>query len=69
MNQTTLLNTNDSSEADVLAAKLSDADIPAFQAEFDPDEAERVGAFKEDALTEQDALDSDVDLSSSDLDI
>ena len=36
--------------------------IPGYQAEFDPDEAEKVGAFHEDALSEQDALDSDVDL-------
>ena len=42
--------------------KLTDALIPGYQAEFDPDEAEKVGAFHEDALSEQDALDSDVDL-------
>jgi hypothetical protein len=44
-----------------LREKLADALIPGFQAEFDPDEAERVGAFQEDALSEQDALDSAVD--------
>jgi hypothetical protein len=41
--------------------KLLDAEIPGFQAEFDPLEAERLGAFTEDALSEQDALDSTID--------
>lgn len=42
--------------------KLLDALTPGFQAEFDPDEADRVGAFSEDALDEKDALDSSDDL-------
>jgi hypothetical protein len=45
-----------------LREKLTDALILGYQAEFDPEEAEKVGAFQEDALSEQDALDSDVDL-------
>ena len=45
-----------------LQDKLSDALVPGFQAEFDPDEADEVGAFVEDALSEQDALESGVDL-------
>ena len=45
----------------VIQEKLLDAEIPGFQAEFDPLEAERLGAFKEDALSEQDALDSAID--------
>ena len=45
----------------VIQEKQLDAEIPGFQAEFDPLEAERLGAFKEDALTEQDALDSTID--------
>ena len=45
----------------VIQEKLLDAEIPGFQAEFDPLEAERLGAFKEDALSEQDALDSTID--------
>lgn len=49
------------SEDAALLEKLADALIPGFQAEFDPDEAEQVGAFQEDALSEQDALDSAVD--------
>ena len=46
---------------EVITDKLLDAEIPGFQAEFDPLEAERLGAFKEDALSEQDALDSTID--------
>lgn len=45
----------------VIQEKLLDAEIPGFQAEFDPLEAERLGAFKEDALSEEDALDSTID--------
>ena len=46
---------------EVITDKLLDAEIPGFQAEFDPLEAERLGAFKEDALSEQDALESTID--------
>ena len=42
--------------------KLADAMNPGFEVEFDPDEAERVGAFNEDALSEADAWDSCIDL-------
>ncbi len=45
----------------VIEEKLIDMETPGFAAEFDPLEAERLGAFKEDALTEQDALDSTID--------
>ena len=45
----------------VIKEKLLDAEIPGFQAEFDPLEAERLGAFTEDALSEEDALDSTID--------
>lgn len=41
--------------------KLNDALSPAYQAEFDPDEAETAGAFEEDALSEADALGSTSD--------
>ncbi|MEQ1620623.1 MAG: conjugal transfer protein TraD [Methylococcales bacterium] len=61
MTQNTTTNINGVSEHDVLLEKLKDVGTPGFQAEFDPDEAERAGAFYEDALSEQDALDSDVD--------
>jgi hypothetical protein len=42
--------------------KMKDALTPGFQVEFDPDEAELVGAFVEDALSEQDAAESGDDL-------
>ena len=53
--------TNNPDIKEVITDKLLDAEIPGFQAEFDPLEAERLGAFKEDALSEQDALDSSID--------
>ena len=55
------VNTETSPEA-VIREKLIDAMTPGFQAEFDPDEAEQAGAFFEDALSEEDAMASDVDL-------
>ena len=45
-----------------LLEKLDDSLIPGLQIEFDPEEAERAGAFVEDALSEQDALESGIDL-------
>lgn len=51
------------SEADVLVEKLGDAETtPSFEVEFDPDEAEKAGAFEEDAISEADALESSADL-------
>jgi hypothetical protein len=47
---------------DVLAEKLADAMVPGAIVEFDPEEAERAGAFIEDALSEADALESSIDL-------
>jgi hypothetical protein len=58
---TEAVNTETSSEA-VIREKLIDAMTPGFQAEFDPDEADQAGAFIEDALSEEDAMESDVDL-------
>jgi hypothetical protein len=46
--------------AEVLQEKLADAEIPGAQIEFDPDEAEKVGAFVEDALSEQDIVESSI---------
>ena len=46
----------------VLREKLIDILIPGYQVEFDPGEAEEAGAFAEDALSEQDAAESDIDL-------
>ena len=48
--------------AGALREKLADAATPGYQAEFDPEEAERAGAFVEDALSEQDAAESGDDL-------
>ena len=47
---------------EILQQKLLDAQIPGFKAQFDPQEAEMLGAFTEDALNEKDALDSAIDL-------
>ena len=41
--------------------KLREAEIPGCEVEFDPDEAERI-AFREDALSDDDAHQSVVDL-------
>lgn len=46
----------------VLREKLVDMMTPGYQAEFDPEEAEFIGAFTEDALSEKDAIESGVDL-------
>ncbi len=47
---------------DAITEKLTDALTPGYQAEFDPEEADRAGAFKEEALEELDALESCEDL-------
>jgi hypothetical protein len=47
--------------AQVLQEKLADAEIPGAQIEFDPDEAEMVGAFVEDGLNEQDAVEASIE--------
>ena len=41
--------------------KMREAEIPGCEVEFDPDEAERI-AFKEDALSDEDARESIIDL-------
>lgn len=38
-----------------VAAKLADAATPGAGVTFDPDEAERAGAFREDAMSPEDA--------------
>jgi|JI8StandDraft_1071087.scaffolds.fasta_scaffold02855_4 hypothetical protein len=53
---------DEANAAAVLHEKLADAMTPGYQAEFDPEEAEQAGAFAEDALSEEDALESDIDL-------
>jgi hypothetical protein len=49
-----------------LVEKLTDAMVPGAIVEFDPEEAERAGAFVEDALSESDALESVIDLLEND---
>jgi len=46
---------------EALSKKLAGAQTPDYQAEFDPAEAERVGAFVGDALSEEDAAKSNTD--------
>ena len=53
---------DEANAAAALREKLTDAFTPGFQAEFDPEEAARAGAFVEDALSEQDAVASGDDL-------
>ena len=53
---------DDAAGREAVREKMADALTPGFQVEFDPDEAERVGAFVEDALSEQDAASSGDDL-------
>ncbi|WP_020405855.1 hypothetical protein [Hahella ganghwensis] len=47
--------------------KYIDAMTPGYQVEFDPVEAELVGAFVEDALSEEDATESTLDLPEIDI--
>ncbi|MCK9709865.1 hypothetical protein [Pseudomonas syringae] len=44
-----------------LADKLADAMVPSFEVEFDPQEADEAGCFREDALNDQDATESGFD--------
>ncbi len=53
---------DETTASEALHEKMQDLMIPGFIVEFDPDEAERAGAFQEDALTEADALESGIDL-------
>jgi type IV secretion system protein VirB1 len=42
-------------------AKLTDIDVPGAAVEMDPDEADLAGAFQEDALSPDDALEASSD--------
>jgi hypothetical protein len=46
---------------EVIDQKLNDAETPAYEVAFDPDEAEKI-AFHEDALSDEDARESVEDL-------
>jgi hypothetical protein len=52
---------DEANAAAALAEKLVDALTPGLHVEFDPDEASTVGAFIEDALSEEDAAQSSFD--------
>ena len=41
-----------------LGAKLRDLELPGVVIAFDPNEAQRLGAFREDALSEEEAMES-----------
>ena len=45
---------------DVIHSRLQDTKTPDYEVAFDPDEAERI-AFREDALSDQDACESAID--------
>jgi hypothetical protein len=45
-----------------LRQKLAEAELPGSVVEFDPDEADEVGAFSDDAITIDDAQASAADL-------
>ncbi len=54
---------DDKAAADgALREKLADMATPGYQVEFDPEEAEAAGAFVEDALSEEDAIESATDI-------
>ena len=53
-------------DQEILHQKLLDAQIPGFKAQFEPFEAETLGAFAEDALNEKDALESVIDILGAD---
>ena len=59
---------SDHFDLEILQKKLLDAQIPGFKAQFEPQEAEMLGAFTEDAINEKDALDSAIDLLGADHD-
>ena len=52
----------DPQDIDIIAAKFLDAQTPGFEAVFTLDEAEEAGAFREDALSEQDAKESAIEV-------
>ena len=46
---------------EIVNEKLDDALTPGANVEFDPEEADLAGAFEEDSMNEQDALESNID--------
>ncbi|MGJ0637227.1 conjugal transfer protein TraD [Xenorhabdus bovienii] len=62
MSQEIIAQRNVANSTSVLQEKLVDAFLPGLQVEFDPEEAALIGAFAEDALNENDAFNSSIDL-------
>lgn len=56
------LNDTESTTQRIVYDKLNDALTPGAQIEFSPNEAFMAGAFLEDALSEEDARESDIDV-------
>ncbi len=50
----------------VYSQNLDDLEIPGVMVELDPDEAEAIGAFREDALSEKDAWEANSDITEAD---
>lgn len=50
---------------EAVRAKMGDISTPGYKVEFDPSEADRAGAFSEDALSELDAAASSEDLAAN----
>ncbi len=46
----------------IISQSMADFGLPGVIIELDPDEAEAWGAFEETAITEQDAIDSEIDI-------
>lgn len=46
----------------IISESMDDASIPGVIIEVDPEEADRLGAFEEDALDEETAWDANADL-------
>ena len=46
----------------IISEKLDDASVPGVIIEVDPEEADRLGAFLEDAIDEETAWESNADL-------
>ncbi|HHE3601792.1 hypothetical protein [Pasteurella multocida] len=49
-------------DLDVIAAKMSDANIPGVIVEFSPEEAEFLGAFRDDSMELADIIAGSLDL-------
>ncbi len=46
----------------IISQSMADFGIPGVVIELDPDEAEAWGAFEETAITEQDAMESEIEM-------